>query len=61
MRNDLNKVGTTTDRIQVVISPGRNVKYDYLIGVYQAAMDAQYEKIAFAKSALILWATDEHR
>ncbi len=50
MRDDLNKAGTGTDRIQIVISPGRNVKYDYLIAVYEAAMKAQYEKIAFAKS-----------
>jgi biopolymer transport protein ExbD len=50
MREDLNRAGTSNDRIQVVISPGRQVKYDYLIGVYQAAMDAEFEKIAFAKS-----------
>jgi biopolymer transport protein ExbD len=50
MRQDLNGAGTTTDKIQVVISPGKLVKYDFLISVYQAAMDAQYEKIAFAKS-----------
>lgn len=50
LRKDLNDAGTTNEHIQVVISPGRTVKYDYLIGVYQAAMDAQYTKIAFAKS-----------
>ena len=50
MRKDLNDAGTPDDKIQVVISPGRNVKYDYLIGVYQAAMDAQFKKISFATS-----------
>jgi biopolymer transport protein ExbD len=50
MREALNKAGTATDKIQVVISPGKMVKYDFLIGVYQAAMDAKFEKIAFAKS-----------
>ena len=50
LRQDLNGAGKTTDKIQVVISPGKMVKYDFLIGVYQAAMDAEFEKIAFAKS-----------
>jgi len=50
LREDLNKAGTTTERIQVIISPAKQVKYDYLINIYQAAMDAQYTKIAFAKS-----------
>ena len=50
MHENLNKVGTKTDKIQVVISPGKNVKYDYLVGVYQAAMDANFTKISFASS-----------
>lgn len=50
MRQALIGAGTPSDKIQVVISPGKQVKYDFLIGVYQAAMDAQFEKIAFAKS-----------
>lgn len=50
MRQDLNAAGTADDKIQVVISPAKMVKYDFLIGVYQAAMDAQFKKIAFAKS-----------
>ncbi len=50
MREELNKAGTTNERIQVIISPGKQVKYDFLIGVYQAAMDAKFSKIAFAKS-----------
>ena len=50
MHKDLNNAGTKTDKIQVVISPGKNVKYDFLVGVYQAAMDSEFTKIAFAKS-----------
>lgn len=50
MREEMNRADIASDRIQVVISPGKMVKYDYLIGVYQAAMDAEFEKIAFAKS-----------
>ncbi len=48
MRQDLNSTGKKTDNIQVVISPGKNVKYDYLIGVYQAALEAEFTKISFA-------------
>jgi biopolymer transport protein ExbD len=48
MRRDYNAAGTPTDRIQIVISPGRNVRYEYLIGVYQSALDADFTKVAFA-------------
>ncbi len=48
MRKDFNAAGTSTDKVQVVISPGKYVKYEYLIGVYQAAMEAEYTKIAFS-------------
>ena len=48
MRQQFNAAGTKTDKIQVVISPGRNVKYKFLIDCYQAAMDAEYTKISFA-------------
>ncbi|MDB5329336.1 MAG: Biopolymer transport protein ExbD/TolR [Phycisphaerales bacterium] len=40
--------GTEPGQIQVVIHPARNVKYKNVIAVYQAAMRAKYEKIAFA-------------
>jgi biopolymer transport protein ExbD len=48
MRVQLNEAGKPTDEIQVKISPGRNVKYKYLIAVYEAAMRADFTKIAFA-------------
>jgi biopolymer transport protein ExbD len=50
LRERYNGAGKPTDQLQVVISPGKMVKYDYLIGIYQAAMDAKFTKIAFAKS-----------
>jgi hypothetical protein len=45
-----NDAGTTTDHLQVVLYPGRHVKYKYLIAIYQAALQAKFEKIAFATS-----------
>ncbi len=45
-----NDAGTKTDQLQVVLYPGRRVKYKYLIAIYQAALQAKFEKIAFATS-----------
>ena len=45
-----NNAGTPTKQLLVTISPSRAVKYRYLIGVYQAALQANYEKIAFTTS-----------
>jgi biopolymer transport protein ExbD len=45
-----NNAGTVTSRLQVVLYPDRRVKYKYLIAIYQAALQAKYEKIAFATS-----------
>jgi biopolymer transport protein ExbD len=50
MRDDLNAVDTSMDKIQVVISPGRNTKYRDLVEVFSAAMDAKFAKIAFAEA-----------
>ena len=47
---DKSKGNLAIDKIQVIISPGKQVKYDYLIGVYQAALDAKFTKVSFAKS-----------
>ena len=38
----------TLDKVQVVISPGRAVKYDQIVQVYQAALDAKFRKIGFS-------------
>ncbi len=48
MREALNANNTPTDKIQVVINPGRNTKYKHLIEVYEAALDAKYTKVAFS-------------
>ena len=50
MRQQLNSVGKETDDIQVKISPGRDVKYKFLISVYEAALRAQFTKVAFGTS-----------
>lgn len=48
MRQQLNDAGKATDQIQVKIGPARNVKYRFLVSVYEAAMRAGFTKIAFA-------------
>ena len=42
--------GTPPDKIQVILHPRVDTRYRYLIAVYQAANQAQIEKIAFAVS-----------
>ena len=49
-RDGFNRAGTPTDQLQIVLYPGRQVKYRYLVQIYQAALQAQYGKIAFATS-----------
>ena len=48
MREELNRAGTATNKVQVVISPSKNVQYDHLIRVYESALNAKFEKVAFA-------------
>jgi biopolymer transport protein ExbD len=50
MRDEFKAAGKGIDKIQVVISPGRDVKYEYLIGVYEAAMRAEFTKISFKRA-----------
>jgi biopolymer transport protein ExbD len=50
MRQQLNAAGKATDDIQVKISPGKNVKYKFVINVYEAALRAQFTKVAFGTS-----------
>jgi biopolymer transport protein ExbD len=50
MRTQLNAAGKVTDKIQVKIGPAKNVKYKFLIQVYEAAMNAGFTKIGFATS-----------
>jgi biopolymer transport protein ExbD len=42
--------GNKPDKLLVTISPSRTVKYRYLIDVYQAALQAEIEKVAFTTS-----------
>jgi biopolymer transport protein ExbD len=50
MRLALNQAGKDDDHIQVKIGPGKNVKYRFLVEVYEAALNAGYKKVAFATS-----------
>lgn len=48
-------IGKTPDNIQVLIDPGRTVKYNFLIQVYEAALAAEsngkhFIKVAFEQS-----------
>jgi biopolymer transport protein ExbD len=49
-REQFLRTGTPADQLQVVLHPRINTKYRYLIAVYQAAVQAKFEKIAFATS-----------
>jgi len=48
MREALNKNNQPTDKIQVIINPGRQTKYRHLIDVYQAALRADFTKVSFS-------------
>ena len=50
MRQKLNAIGKSDDKIQVKIGPAKNVKYRDLVAVYEAALNAGYKKVAFATS-----------
>jgi biopolymer transport protein ExbD len=42
--------GTARDKVQVVLMPGRNVKYENIVAVYEAALRAGFTKVGFATS-----------
>lgn len=48
LRDQLNAAGTPTSKVRVIISPSKQVKYDHLIRVYEAALNAKFEKVSFA-------------
>ncbi|HEX8522357.1 MAG TPA: biopolymer transporter ExbD [Tepidisphaeraceae bacterium] len=50
MRLALIRAGKSDDQMQVKIGPGKNVKYEQLVRVYEAALNAGYKKVAFARS-----------
>jgi biopolymer transport protein ExbD len=47
-RLKFNAVGKKTENLLVRISPSNSVKYQYLIDIYQATLQADYQKVAFA-------------
>lgn len=49
-RAQMLNAGNKNDKLLVTISPSRLVKYHYLIDVYQAALQAGFEKVAFTTS-----------
>src|SRR5437867_531263 len=42
--------GTARDKDQVVLMPGRNVKYENIVSVYEAGLRAGFTKVGFATS-----------
>ena len=44
------RVGTPKEKVQVVLMPGRNVKYENIVAVYEAALRAGFSKVGFATS-----------
>jgi biopolymer transport protein ExbD len=48
MREQLQKAGTPAQKVQVVIAPSRQTKYNDLIRVYESALDAGFSRVAFA-------------
>ena len=48
MRDQMEANNTKRDKVQVVIAPGRNVKYKFLVEVYQAALQADFQKVGFS-------------
>jgi len=49
-KSQFNAAGTGTEKIQVIIAPGKLVEYRFLIDVYQAALQAEYTKVSFQHS-----------
>ena len=41
------ELGKSPDQIQIKINPGGSVKYEHIVQVYQAAMQAKFTKIGF--------------
>ena len=48
LRDKMAAIGQTPDKVQVVISPGRGVKYKYVTEVFEAAQSVNFKKIGFS-------------
>jgi biopolymer transport protein ExbD len=46
-RLDHEATGSTADKMQILISPKLQTRFDHIIQVYQAVMEAQWPKIGF--------------
>jgi len=42
--------GTARDKVQVLLMPGRNLKYENIVSVYEAGLRAGFTKVGFATS-----------
>jgi len=50
LRIRMNDAGRKTADIQVKIAPGRNVRFEHVVAVQEAAMRASFEKIGFVSA-----------
>lgn len=50
IRDKMTAAGTPLDKLQIVLQPGRNVKYQAVLEVYSAALQAKFTKVAMATS-----------
>ena len=50
MRQTFNAGGTPTEKLQVIISPGKYVKYKFTTAVFEAALRAKFTKVGFSSS-----------
>ena len=44
------KAGTPVDKVQVVLFPSPNAQYEHIAAVYEAALAAKFQKVAFRTS-----------
>jgi biopolymer transport protein ExbD len=51
MRQRFEQAGTSPDQVRVIIAPNQATKYDHLIRVYEAALNAGFTRVAFAAVA----------
>ena len=49
-KGQFDKAGTPVDQIQVVLAPSNSAKYSDITLVYEAALKAQFKKVAFRAS-----------
>lgn len=47
LQQSYEKANKGPDKVQVIISPGKSVKYEQIVQVYQAALDAKFVKVGF--------------